>query len=116
MVQLLIDENFNHRILRGLRRRLPTLDYLLVQDTEVFQKNDPEVLNWANLHNRVVVTHDVNTMTQYAYERLQLGQLLPGVVIIPKEMPIGIAIEELSIVLACSNPDDYPNRVIYLPI
>lgn len=61
MVQLLIDENFNHRILRGLKLRLPALDYLLVQETEVFQKDDPEILDWAAAHNRVLVTHDVNT-------------------------------------------------------
>ena len=42
MVPLLIDENFNHRILRGLRLRLPELNYQLVQEVEVFQKEDPE--------------------------------------------------------------------------
>ena len=34
MIRLLIDENFNHRIPRGLKRRLPSLDYLLVQELE----------------------------------------------------------------------------------
>ena len=31
MLRLLIDENFDQRILRGLRLRLPQLDYLIVQ-------------------------------------------------------------------------------------
>jgi len=116
MIQLLIDENFNHRILRGLKRRLPSLDYLLVQETEVFQKDDPEVLDWAVAHDRVILTHDVNTMTKYAYERLEANQPLPGVVIIPKELAIGSAIEELTILLTCSQPEEFPNRVIHLPI
>jgi len=92
MVPLLADENFNHRVLRGLRRRLPTLDCLPAQETEVYQREDPEVLDWAALHSRVVLTHDVNTMTKYAYERLAAGQPLPGVIVVPKELPIGAAI------------------------
>jgi Domain of unknown function (DUF5615) len=116
MVPLLIDENFNHRILRGLRRRFPDLDSLLVQETEVFQQDDPAVLDWASTHNRVVLTHDVNTITKYAYARLDAGQLLSGVVIIPKELSIGSAIEDLSVLLTCSHPEEFLNRVIHLPL
>src|SRR5215831_7405465 len=97
MLPLLIDENFNHRILRGLRRRFPDLDSLLVQEIEVFQQDDPAVLDWASTHNCVVLTHDVNTMTKYAYVRLDAGQPLSGIVIIPKELSIDSAIEELPV-------------------
>ncbi len=44
MAPLLIDEDFNHRILRGLKRRLPTLDALLVQEADIGQQDDPNVL------------------------------------------------------------------------
>jgi hypothetical protein len=37
---------------------------LLVQETELFQQHDLQVLEWAAAHKRVVVTHDVNTMTK----------------------------------------------------
>jgi hypothetical protein len=116
MVSLLADENFNHRVLRGLRRRLPTLDCLLVQETEVYQREDPDVLDWAALHSRVVLTHDVNTMTKYAYERLTAGHTLPGVIVVPKELHIGAAIEELATLLYCSFPEEFPDRVIHLPL
>ena len=33
MLRLLIDENFNQRILRGPRLRIPALDYVIVQET-----------------------------------------------------------------------------------
>ncbi|HSE96636.1 MAG TPA: DUF5615 family PIN-like protein [Blastocatellia bacterium] len=116
MVRLLVDENFNHRILRGLKRRLPSLDYLLVQETEVSRQDDPQILDRAAANNRVILTHDVNTMTRFSYERLEAGESLPGVVIVPKEMAIGSAIEEIAILLACSEPEEFPNRVIHLPI
>ena len=116
MVPLLADENFNHRILRGLRLRLPALDCLLVQETEIYQHEDPEVLDGAASHQRVVLTHDVNTMTKYAYARLAAGQPLPGVIVIPKELPIGTAIEELVTLLYCSAPEEFPDRVLHLPL
>ena len=115
MIQLLVDENFNCRILRGLRRRIPGLNCLLVQDTELFQTEDPQILDWAAASGRVVLTHDVNTMTRYAYERLEKGEPLPGVIIVPKELSIGAAIEALEILLNCSEPEEFPNRVIHLP-
>ena len=80
MVPLLADENFNHRVLRGLRRRLSTLDCIPAQETDAYQCEDPEVLEWAALHNRVVLTHDVNTMIKYANNRLFAGQPLPGMI------------------------------------
>jgi hypothetical protein len=116
MVPLLIDENFHHRILRGLRRHLPALNYLLVQDTDASQQNDAAVLDWAVAHNRVVIMHDVNTMTKHAYTRLEAGQPLPGMIILPKELAIGRAIEELVMLLTCSHPEEFPNRVIHLPL
>ena len=55
-------------------------------------------------------------MIGHAYERLEAGQLTAGIVIVPKEMAIGSAIEELAILLACSQPEEFPNRVIHLPL
>ncbi len=116
MAPLLIDETFNHRILRGLKRRLPTIDALLVQEADIGQQDDSSVLAWAAAHNRVVITHDVNTMTKYAYARLEAGQSIPGLVVIPKELAIGSAIEELIILLTCGDPAEFSNRIIHLPL
>jgi len=41
MLRLLIDENFDHRILRGVKLRLPQLDNLAVQETELKGIKDP---------------------------------------------------------------------------
>lgn len=41
MLLLLIDENFNHRILRGLRLRVPALDVVIVQETAMQGLQDP---------------------------------------------------------------------------
>jgi predicted nuclease of predicted toxin-antitoxin system len=58
MLPLLIDENFDQRILRGLRLRLPNLDYLVVQDIGLGGVDDRALLDWAVRERRAVVTHD----------------------------------------------------------
>ena len=64
MLHLLIDENLDHRILRGLRLRLPYLDFVDVQDTDFRGLKDPPLLAWAAEHNRILVTHDPENYSQ----------------------------------------------------
>jgi len=57
------DENFDGRILDGLRRRLTPFDVVRVQDTPMYQSSDPELLDWLAAEGRILLTHDVNTNT-----------------------------------------------------
>lgn len=116
MLRLLIDENFDQRILRGLRLQIPGLDYVIVQETELRGIKDPPLLAWAAGQQRIIVTHDVNTLPQYAYERIRDGESVVGVIIVPEDLAIGIAIEELAMMIECSKPAELENQVKYLPI
>ena len=77
MLRLLIDENFDHRILRGVKLRLPQLDYLAVQDTELKGIKDPPLLAWAAENNRVLVTHDLKTIPKFAYSAWRQASRCP---------------------------------------
>src|ERR1700676_44222 len=98
MLRMAADEDFNNRILRGLRRRNPALDVVRVQDAGLTSATDPEVLQWAADEGRVLVTHDVSTMTEFAYERVRNGQRMPCVFGVPRQVAIGTAIDELELV------------------
>ena len=95
MLALLIDENFDQRILRGLRLRLTNLDYLIVQDIGLGGLDDPALLEWAAREGRVIVTHDVNSMTMFSSERLKQSMPMPGIIIVPEDLEIGRAIDDL---------------------
>ena len=41
------------------------------------------------------MTHDVTTMTHYAYERVKAGKSMPGVFEVSRAVPIGTAIEDI---------------------
>ena len=71
MLRLLADENFNHDLIRGVLRRLPSLDLIRVQDAGLREADDPAILEWAARERRVVLTHDANTMPAFAYDRIR---------------------------------------------
>jgi predicted nuclease of predicted toxin-antitoxin system len=115
-MRLLVDENFHGDVLRGLLRVEPRLDIVRVQDTEIYQAADPVVLEWAAKEDRILLTHDVKTMTKYTYDRIQAGLPMPGVIELRDNLPIGQAIEEIMIVLFASLPGELANKITYLPL
>jgi Domain of unknown function (DUF5615) len=116
MLPLLIDENLNQQILRGLKRQAAGLDVLVVQDVGLQGATDPEVLAWAAERRRVLVTHDVNTIPNHAYQRIESAESMPGVIVIPGVLAVSVAIAELTLVNECSTADECENRILYLPI
>ncbi|WP_460818712.1 hypothetical protein [Nocardioides korecus] len=78
--------------------------------------DDPTILGWAADQGRVLITHDIRTMPDFAHHRVAELSSMPGVLVVPTAMPIGAAIEELSAVAAASEPDEWANRVVYLPL
>ena len=116
MLPLLADENFNNDIVRGVRRRNSTLDIVRVQDVGLSGALDPAILNWAAQHGRVILTHDVSTMTRHAYDRVVGGKAMPGVFEVNRRVPIGVAIEEILILVECSLLGEWEGQVRYLPL
>ena len=66
MLRLLIDHNVDYDILRGLFHRLPQLDAVTAFEIGMSKATDAELLNWAALAGRVLVTHDLQTMPGHA--------------------------------------------------
>jgi predicted nuclease of predicted toxin-antitoxin system len=115
-IRLLADENFRYAIFQGLRERAPNLDIIRVQDVGFANTDDPLILAWAAQENRIVLTHDANTMTDFAYERVRAGQGMSGVIEVSLKVPIGKAIEEILILDTCTEADELEGQVIYLPL
>jgi hypothetical protein len=116
LIRLLADENFNGKILRGLRQRLPALDLVRVQDVGLGSALDPMVLEWAAREERVLLTHDVRTMPDHAYERVGRGMRMAGMVVIDSAAPVGPAIEEIALLLVCSLDGELEDQVRYLSL
>ena len=115
-IRILIDEDFDNDILRGVLRRLPALDAVRVQDVGLSGATDPEVLSRAAEDRRVVLTHDVSTMKAHAYDRVGKGLPMPGVFELPQSLSIGRAIDEVVLIAECSIDREWEGQVRRLPL
>lgn len=116
MLRLAADENFNSDIVRGVLRQRPDLDVVRIQDVGLSGADDRTVLEWAAGQGRVLLTHDVTTLTRYAYDRARAGQPMPGVFEVSRRVPLGQAIEDLLLLAECSREGEWEGQIRYLPL
>ena len=115
MLRFLIDHDFNDRILRGVRSRVE-VDAVLARSVGLAHKPDPELLSWAAAEDRILVSHDLQTMPRFAITRVRGGESMPGLILVPQALPIGKAIEELTIIVLCSNQAEWREMIAYIPL
>lgn len=116
MLRLAADENFNNDIVRGVLRKNPEIDLVRVQDVGLSGAEDPEVLEWAAMEGRVLLTHDVTTVTRFAHDRVQGGKGMPGVFEVSRRLPMGVVIEDVLLLAECSREGEWEGQVRYLPL
>jgi hypothetical protein len=113
-LRFLVDEDFDNDIVRGMLRRLPNLDIVRAQDVGLSGTVDPIVLAWAAQVGRILLTHDVSTMTAHAYARVNSNLPMPGVFAVSQIAPIGQVIEDLVLLAECSLPGEWEGQVRYV--
>ena len=116
MVLFLADENFNNQIVRGILRQNPDIDIVRVQDVDLSGADDPTILAWAAQEERIVLTHDVATMTTFAYQRIQAKLSMPGLFEVSRRVSVGLAIEEIILIAECSIEGEWEGQVRFLPL
>ena len=116
MLHFAADENLNYNIVRGLFRRKSDLNIIRIQDVGLSGKGDATVLEWAAQENRILLTHDVTTITKYAYERINDGLPMPGVFEIKINSPLGDIIDDIILLAEYSYEHEWENKIIYLPL
>ena len=79
MLRLISDQNFSGPILRGLHRRIGPLDLVRALDVGLDRAPDPVLLEWVATNDRILLTHDVNTIPGFAYDRVRAGLGMPEV-------------------------------------
>lgn len=116
MVRFAADENFNGIIVRGIRRHDPDIDILTAQEASMDGSDDPAILEWAAKLGRVLLTHDVTTMTAFAYDRVAAGLNMPGVLQVASHFQLSAVIDDLILVARCSLDDEWEGLVRHLPL
>jgi len=73
------------------------------------------VLNVAASEGRILVSHDWETMP-YHFAEFVTTRSSPGVLIVPQQLGIGAAIEELLVIWFVSEAEEYVNSIRRIPL
>lgn len=115
MLRFLADEDFNGHIVRGLFLHQPGIDLVRVQDVGLQGADDEVILEWAEDHGRILLTHDARTIPRHVANRLADGLHISGVLIMDDQSPIGACIEDIRLVAECSDEIEWQDQIYYLP-
>lgn len=114
MPLLLADENFNEAIPTGVLRRMPALSLVTVSESGLLGATDPELLDWATVNNRVVVTHDKQPMLGHALRRVRAGRPMPGELLVHQWCDVASAIEDVASTGWCVEPGEIDRQIWYV--
>ncbi len=115
-IRFLADEDFNDWIVKGPLRREPLIGFETVPEVGLRGVPDPMLLAFAAEQGRILVSHDLSTMPAHFGPFLESGRHSPGLLLIRQTLPIAQAIEALYLVWEASTPDEWFDRIEYLPL
>lgn len=87
------------------------MDFLSAIDAKLAGVPDPRVLALAAEQDRILVSHDFQTMPRHFADFLLAHGSCPGLILVPQYLPIGEAIEELVVIWGASDAEEWRNRI-----
>jgi len=114
-IRFLADADLDGAIVRGIRRREPSIDFKSANDAGLEGLPDPEVLELAAVEGRVLVSHDTSTIPFHFAARSRLGLKSPGVLLALQSADVGKVIESLLMIWSASREEEWTDQIHYLP-
>jgi hypothetical protein len=115
MVRFQADADLNQTIVAALVRKNPAFDFRSAAVSSLRGLSDAQVLALAAAEKRILVTHDAKTMPRHFAEFIQSHESC-GVIVVPQHLPVSIVVDELLLIAAATTPEDWTNRICYLPL
>ena len=110
------DNDLRSSIRTGVLRREPSMDFQSAVAARLDGIPDPEVLRVAMVQGRILISHDENSMPGHFADFLDSGNRSPGVLIVPQGARVGRVIESILRVWIASEPAEWVDRIVWLPI
>jgi len=108
------DADLHVPIIKDLRRREPSIDFMTANEAGLAGIDDWAVLALAASNSRVLVSHDVSTMPE-AFFRFIQKQPSPGLILISQELSYREAIEGMLRIWSTTEAEDWQNVLSFLP-
>src|SRR5262245_22238108 len=117
----LLDENLRGPLWRAIQQHnangVDVIDVLQVGDPPAppLRAPDPDLLLWAEAHNRILVTLDVNIMPGHLAAHLQAGRHSPGVLLVHGNWTIVAVRDALVLYAHAADPQTLVDLAQFIP-
>ena len=117
-IRFLIDENLDPLYKAQLLHKGSNIFVYAIGDPGTPPKGtlDPDILDWCEENDFVLITNNRKSMPTHLVEHLAQEHHIPGIITLNAEMSIGETLEELLLIAEVGEPDDFRDRIEYLPI
>jgi len=109
------DADLNENIVKGVLRKNPQIDFKTATEAGFEGLIDEAVLEDSSNEGRILVTHDRKTMPFHFAEFIKVKRC-SGVLIVPKNAEISRVIEDLLLIWAASDAEEYNNSIRTIPL
>jgi hypothetical protein len=109
------DADLNQMIVLATIRREPSIDFQTAPAAGLAGLADPLVLKRAAQAGRVLVSHDQRTMPRHFCDFVA-EETSPGVIIVPQHLSVAAAAEDLLLIWTMTEPEEWTNRLFFLPV
>jgi len=114
--RFLADHDLNEMIIRLVLRLEPSVDFQRIRDVGLRQSPDLEVLDFAAQHDRILVSHDINTMPVAAKARLESGVPMRGLLLVHQSRSVSDIADSLILIWSASESEEWNDVITFLPI
>ena len=109
------DADLNQIIVSVVVRRVPEIDFKTAAAAGLAGRKDPAVIALAADDGRLLVTHDQTTMPRHFGEFIRTRPS-PGLIVVPQHLAIRGVADALILIWTATQPEEWTNRIAYLPI
>ena len=114
-VRFQADADLNQIIVLATIRREPTIDFQTAGAADLEGLTDAHVLQYAARAGRLLVSHDQRTMPRH-FAQFITTETSPGLLVIPQHLSVAAAADDLLLVWALTAPEEWTNRICFLPL
>ena len=109
------DADLNQLLVSAVLRREPKINFQTAFQAKLANLDDPQVLQFAAVEQRILVTHDRRTMP-YHFAKFIKESTSSGVIIVSQQISVYQFVEDIILIWSATEMDDWINRIAALPI
>jgi len=115
MLHLLADVSLNHHLITACHRKRAALHFLTAPKAGIEGMSNMDLLRFAAEQDRILISHDVQSLP-YDFSRfLESGASSPGVFLLDPITPIADAAAWLDLASLASEPEDWDQLIVEIP-